>query len=72
MEDHECMVVTRIQQGVGVALTALQLLTGQDFCEMAPEFLDHARQAELVGGFAATVAAIVATISMEDILHSGV
>jgi len=39
---------------------------------VAPRFLDHASQeewAELVGGFAATAAAIVAAINVEDILH---
>ena len=38
---------------------------------MAPGFLDHTRQAELVGNFATTEAAIVATVNMEDILHCG-
>ena len=43
MEDHEWAVVAGIQQGVGVALTTIQLRTGQDF-----------HRVELVGDFMST------------------
>jgi hypothetical protein len=55
MEDCERTVVAGIYQGVNIALVALQLHISQDFCQVAPEFPDHARQAEraeLVSGFA--------------------
>ena len=41
MEDHEHAVVAEIHEGAGVALATLQLHTGQDFCQVAPKFLDH-------------------------------
>jgi len=74
MEDHERAVVAKIRQGADVALAALQLRTGQDFHQVAPRFLNHARQAEqveLVGGFAAMMAMVVATVNVEDILRGG-
>jgi hypothetical protein len=68
MVDREHAVVAKIQQGADVALTTLQLCTSQDFYQEAPGFPNHARQAkraELVGGFAAAVAAV----NVEDILR---
>ena len=38
---------------------------------MEPGFLDHAKQAEMVGEFAAATTAIVATMDVENILHGG-
>jgi hypothetical protein len=52
----------------------MQPCTGQDFCWVAPRFLGHAGQAEqakLVGDFTAAVAAVVATVNVEDILCDG-
>ena len=72
MEDHEGVVVVGIWQGAGVTLATLQLRTSQDFCHVALWFPDHARQAErveLVDDFAATAAAIMAAINVEDILR---
>ena len=43
MEDHERAVVAKIRQGADVALAALQLRTGQDFHQVEPRFLNHAR-----------------------------
>ena len=74
MEDHERMVVTRVRQGATVALTALQLRTSLDFCQVAPGFPGHAGlvvRAKLVRDFAATTVAVMATVDMEDILHDG-
>ena len=74
MDDREREVVARILQGASIALTALQLRTSRDFHQAAAGFSDHASQAEhaeLVGGFAAATAAIMATINMEDILRNG-
>jgi hypothetical protein len=72
MEDCECAVVARIRQGASVTLATLQLRTGQDFHQVAPRFLNHARHAErgeLVGGFATTVATVMAAANMVDILR---
>jgi hypothetical protein len=62
MEDHERAVVARVWQGVGVTLATMQLCTSQDFHQVEPRFLDHARQAERVesvSDFATTTAAVV-------------
>ena len=71
---HAASGGARIWQGAGVALTALQLRTGQDFRLVAPGFSDHARLAEwaeLVSSFATDAAAIVAAMNVEDILYGG-
>jgi hypothetical protein len=70
VEDLERAVVVGIRQGAGVALTAMQLRTGQNLRRVEPGFPDHAGQeerVEMVSDFAATVAAV----NMEDILHGG-
>jgi hypothetical protein len=36
---------------------------------VVPRFLDHARQAELVGGFTVAAATIVAAVNMDVILY---
>jgi hypothetical protein len=64
-------VVARIRQGAGIALAALQLHTGQDFPQVAPDHVGQAERVELVGGFAAAVASIVATVNVEDIVRGG-
>jgi hypothetical protein len=68
MEDHERVMVARIRQEADVTLIAIQLRTGHDFRQVVPRFLDHARQAELVGGFTVAAAIIVAAVNMDDIL----
>jgi hypothetical protein len=52
----------------------MQLRIGQDFRWVAPGFLGHAgqaKQAKLVGDFAAAVATVVAIVNVEDILRDG-
>ena len=46
----------------------------RDFRQVVPEFPDHtsqAKQVDLVGDFAATAAAVVTAMDMEDILRDG-
>jgi hypothetical protein len=69
MEDHERVMLARIRQEADIALAAIQLRTGQDFHQVVPRFLDHARQAKLVGGFTAAAATIVAAVNVDDILR---
>jgi hypothetical protein len=64
-------VVAGIWQGAGIALAALQLRTGQDFPQVALDHVGQAERVELVGGFAAAVASIVATVNVEDIVRGG-
>jgi hypothetical protein len=65
MEDRECAVVAGVWQGVGVTLATRRLCTSQDFHQVEPGFLDHARQAERVesvSDFATTTVIIVAAV----------
>ena len=74
IEDHEQAMVVGIWKGAIVALTAMQLCTTQDFCQVEPGFPDHAgqaKQAELVGDFTIAMATIVAAVNVEDILRGG-
>ena len=74
MEDRECVFVAGIRQGADIALVALQLRTSQDFRRVAPVFPNHANQverAEMVGGFVATVVAVMAAVNVEDIFRGG-
>ena len=69
--NRERTVVTGVRQGAGIALTAMQLCNGQDFCWVEPRFPSHARpkeRAKLVADFT-VAAAVVGAVRMEDILR---